>query len=196
MNDFDQQLDEAVFLSEALELANKKQYSENLLALDPSLLAQRLDEIWPIVQQDRAEVQDALQTQRNEKIAELRSGFEAAFIRDFGIKFWSDCSKANAIYFLNENKEALIWAIPVGSEGNYKVFNLFHNSFYEKLAKGIELLRNSQPDSREIWSFSTEQEIKVHSRFGFHPILFKEGEDKTITIQKCMARVRYGCLED
>ena len=188
MNDFDQQLDEAVILSNTHDdhdQANRKQYSESLLALDPSILDKRLDEIWPIVQQDRAEVQDALQTQRNEKIAQLRSGFEAAFIRDFGIKFWSDCSKAGSVYFLSESEETLIWSIPVGSGGNYKVFNLFHNSFYEKLAQ-----------SREIWSFSTEQEIKVHSRFGFHPILFKEGEDKTITIQKCMARVRYGCLED
>jgi len=188
MNDFDQQLDKAVFLSNTLddhEHANKKQYSENLLPIDKSLLAKRLDNIWPIVQQDRAEVQDALQAQRNEKIAQLHTGFEAAFIRDFGINFWSDCSKANAIYFLSENEETLIWAIPVGSEGNYKVFNLFHNAFYEKLA-----------ESREVWSFSTEQEIKVHSRFGFHPIVFKECEYKFITIQKCMARVRYDCLED
>ena len=100
MNDFDQQLDEAVFLSEALELANKKQYSENLLDLDPSILSSRLDEIWPLVQQERTELQDAIQSQRNEKIAQLRSSFEAAFIRDFGIKFWSDCSKAGSVYFL------------------------------------------------------------------------------------------------
>jgi hypothetical protein len=188
MNDFDQQLDEAIFMSNTLDdhdQANRSQYSENLLALDPSILASRLDDIWPIVQQDRAEVQDALQAQINEKIAQLRSSFEAAFIRDFGIKFWSDCSKAGSLYFLSESEETLIWSIHVGSGGNYKVFNLFYNTFYEKLA-----------ESREVWSFSTEQEIKVHSKFGFHPIVFKEGQDKTITIQKWMARVRYDCLED
>ena len=188
MNDFDQRLDEAVFLSNTLddhEQANRKQYSENLLDLDPSILANRLDEIWPIVQQDRAEVQDQIQTQRSQKIAELRSSFEIAFIRDFGIKFWSDCSKAGSVYFLSEPEETLIWSIPVGSQGFHRVFNLFHNVFYEGLA-----------DDRGVWSFSTQDELKVNSNYGFHPILFKEGKDKTITIQKCMARVRYGCLED
>jgi len=187
MNDFDQQLDEAVFLSNTLDdhdQANRRQFVNNSY-YDPSILASRLDNIWPIVQQDRTEIHDALQAQRDEKIAQLRSGFEAAFIRDFGIKFWSDCSKAGSVYFLSESEETLIWSIPVGSQGNHKVFNLFHNVFYEGLA-----------NCRGVWSFSTEQEIKVHSRFGFHPILFKDGEDKTITIQKCMARVRYGCLED
>ena len=185
MNDFDQQLDEAVFLSEALELANKKQYSENLLDLDPSILSSRLDEIWPLVQQERTELQDAIQSQRKEKIAQLLSGFKASFIRDFGIKFWSDCSKANSVYFLSENQETLIWSISVGSQGNYKVFNLFHNVFYEGLA-----------DDRGVWSFSTRDELKVNSNYGFHPIEFKKGEDKTITLRKWMARVRYDCLED
>jgi hypothetical protein len=185
MNDFDQQLDEAVFLSNTLDdhdQANKKQYSENLLALDPSILAKRLDEIWPIVQQDRAEVQGSLQAQRNEKIAELRSGFEAAFIRGFGIKFWSDCSKAGSVYFLSESEETLIWSIPVRPG---QTFHLFYSSFYEELS-----------DRQLMWSFSTSEEIKVNSNYGFHPITFREGQDKTLTIQKWMTRVRYDCLED
>jgi len=185
MNDFDQQLDEAVFLSNTLddhEHANKRQYSENLLPIDKSLLAKRLDEIWPIVQQERIKVQDALQAQRNEKIDGLVWKFKAAFIRDFGRDLWADCAKADTIYFLSENEETLIWAIPVRPG---QTFHLFYSSFYEGLS-----------DKREMWSFSTSEEIKVNSNYGFHPITFREGEDKTLTIQKWMVRVRYDCLED
>jgi hypothetical protein len=192
MNDFDprastrkailnQQLDELIFMSNSLE-DYEQAHKQNLLPLDNLLLAKRLDEIWPLVQQERAEAQDVIQAQRSEKIDQLRSSFEAAFIRDFGIKFWTDCSKADAVYFLSENEEKLIWAIPVRPG---QTFNLFYSSFYEGLS-----------DKRGMWSFSTSEELKVNSNYGFHPITYREAEDKTLAIQKWMARVRHDCLED